>query len=276
MASKLNSIFVSLFNLILLPVNSFSDEVKIIYISVLSGIIFLLIYGKVSNQKGLKEVKRKITARVLEVALFRHSIKVCLRSQVNLFKQGFKYLSFALIPLLILMVPCILIMAELNYHFQSKGLSKNDEAIIEVAFNEPMDLADYKLSSEEGKLSPALRVDDEAKIFWKYKNDGVVNSNGSKDIITKLSFNDLSLDIPVRLGTSSPSLLTYSKNFFESLLFPSKYQFNNAFSEIKSITVRYPDATQSYFGMEINWLWVFLIVSILSGLVASKVFKIEI
>ena len=114
MLEKLNSIFVNIFNFILIPVSNFSDEVKILYISILSGIIFLLIYGKVSNQKGIKETKRKIMAKVIEVALFRHSIKVCLNAQGALFKQGFKYLSFALIPLLILMVPCILIMAQIN------------------------------------------------------------------------------------------------------------------------------------------------------------------
>ena len=43
MLEKLNSIFVNIFNFILIPVSNFSDEVKILYISILSGIIFLSI-----------------------------------------------------------------------------------------------------------------------------------------------------------------------------------------------------------------------------------------
>ena len=274
MLEKLNSIFVNIFNFILIPVSNFSDEVKILYISILSGIIFLLIYGKVSNQKGIKETKRKIMAKVIEVALFRHSIKVCLNAQGALFKQGFKYLSFALIPLLILMVPCILIMAQINFHFQNRGLLEKEDAIIELSLDDPDDLTEYELKASSGTLSPALRVDDELKIIWKYKNNN--GTNLKDNVILELTLDDLSLNIPLSINGKKPSLLTYSRDFFEGLLFPSKFKVSKDFKEIKSISIKYPNANQTYLGVTINWLWVFLIVSILSGLIASKVFKIEI
>ncbi|MDD7473120.1 MAG: hypothetical protein SPJ04_06515 [Bdellovibrionota bacterium] len=274
MLEKLNSIFVNIFNFILIPVSNFSDEVKILYISILSGIIFLLIYGKVSNQKGIKETKRKIMAKVIEVALFRHSIKVCLNAQGALFKQGFKYLSFALIPLLILMVPCILIMAQINFHFQNRGLLEKEDAIIELSLDDPDDLTEYELKASSGTLSPALRVDDELKIIWKYKNNNGTNLKDNVNL--ELTLDDLSLNIPLSIDGKKPSLLTYSRDFFEGLLFPSKFKVSKDFKEIKSISIKYPNANQTYLGVTINWLWVFLIVSILSGLIASKVFKIEI
>ena len=274
MLEKLNSIFVNIFNFILIPVSNFSDEVKILYISILSGIIFLLIYGKVSNQKGIKETKRKIMAKVIEVALFRHSIKVCLNAQRALFKQGFKYLSFALIPLLILMVPCILIMAQINFHFQNRGLLEKEDAIIELSLDDPNDLTEYELKASSGTLSPALRVDDELKIIWKYKNNNGTNLKDNVNL--ELTLDDLSLNIPLSIDGKKPSLLTYSRDFFEGLLFPSKFKVSKDFKEIKSISIKYPNAKQTYLGVTINWLWVFLIVSILSGLIASKVFKIEI
>ena len=274
MLEKLNSIFVNIFNFILIPVSNFSDEVKILYISILSGIVFLLIYGKVSNQKGIKETKRKIMAKVIEVALFRHSIKVCLNAQGALFKQGFKYLSFALIPLLILMVPCILIMAQINFHFQNRGLLEKEDAIIELSLDDPDDLTEYELKASSGTLSPALRVDDELKIIWKYKNNNGTNLKDNVNL--ELTLDDLSLNIPLSIDGKKPSLLTYSRDFFEGLLFPSKFKVSKDFKEIKSISIKYPNANQTYLGVTINWLWVFLIVSILSGLIASKVFKIEI
>ena len=274
MLEKLNSIFVNIFNFILIPVSNFSDEVKILYISILSGIMFLLIYGKVSNQKGIKETKRKIMAKVIEVALFRHSIKVCLNAQGALFKQGFKYLSFALIPLLILMVPCILIMAQINFHFQNRGLLEKEDAIIELSLDDPDDLTEYELKASSGTLSPALRVDDELKIIWKYKNNNGTNLKDNVNL--ELTLDDLSLNIPLSINGKKPSLLTYSRDFFEGLLFPSKFKVSKDFKEIKSISIKYPNANQTYLGVTINWLWVFLIVSILSGLIASKVFKIEI
>ena len=274
MLEKLNSIFVNIFNFILIPVSNFSDEVKILYISILSGIIFLLIYGKVSNQKGIKETKRKIMAKVIEVALFRHSIKVCLNAQGALFKQGFKYLSFALIPLLILMVPCILIMAQINFHFQNRGLLEKEDAIIELSLDDPDDLTEYELKASSGTLSPALRVDDELKIIWKYKNNNGTNLKDNVNL--ELTLDDLSLNIPLSIDGKKPSLLTYSRDFFQGLLFPSKFKVSKDFKEIKSISIKYPNANQTYLGVTINWLWVFLIVSILSGLIASKVFKIEI
>ncbi|MGI6680906.1 MAG: hypothetical protein ACOX3T_05430 [Bdellovibrionota bacterium] len=276
MANKLNSILVAIFDIFLYPVRNFSDEIKILYISILSGIIFLLVYGKVSNQKGLKKTKRKVAARILEVALYRHSVKVCLNAQLELLKQGVRYLTYALVPLLILMIPALLIMAQMNFNFQNRGLKLNEDAIIEISFDKASDLFDYSLSSDKGTVSPSLRIEDESKVFWKFKVDNI-HTKENKNITLNLVQDGGSLSIPVKLSDNGrPEFSTCSKSFFEAILFPSKYSISKDFKEIESISIRYPKAEQSYFGIKLNWIYVFLIVSILSGLVASKIFKVEI
>ncbi len=274
MIEKVNGLFSLVYDAVIFPVSNFSDEIQILYISLLSGIVFLWIYGKVSNQKGLKETKRKVTAYVLEVALYRHSILVCLRSQWNLLKQGVRYVSFALIPLLILMVPCLLIMAELHSHYQSRGIGGGENAIIEISFDNDVDVMDYSLKSDVVKITSPLRIEDEGKIFWKLKND---NISGEKETFVKLNVDDRVLNIPILLDKNkNPNLLVYSKNIFEALMFPTKFSVGKDFSQIKLIKISYPDKIQKYFGVSLNWIWAFLIISILSGLVASKILKVEI
>ncbi len=275
MLEKFNSFLCSLYNLIVFPVSKFNDEIQVLYISAFSGVIFLWIYGKVSNQKGLKETKRKVMAYVLEVALYRHSIIVCLKAQLNLLKQGVRYVSFALIPLLILMVPCLLIMAQLNFHYQNRGIKNGEEVVVEVSFKDDVkDIMDYSLTSAIGKVSPALRIEDEGKIFWKIKND---NTNNANELFVKLKANNNFLNIPIAIGEKSdPLFVTYSKNIFESLMFPTKFSFTKNFPEIQSIKVSYPEKQQFYFGLALNWIWTFLIVSIFSGFIASKILKVEI
>jgi hypothetical protein len=45
---------------------------------------------------------------------------------------------------------------------------------------------------------------------------------------------------------------------------------------VRSIVVTYPEQTMSLAGMNMNWLVLFVCLSIASGFVASKVFGIEI
>ena len=165
-------------------------------------------------------------------------------------------------------------MAQINFHFQNRGLLEKEDAIIELSLDDPDDLTEYELKASSVTLRPALRVDDELKIIWKYKNNNGTNLKDNVNL--ELTLDDLSLNIPLSIDGKKPSLLTYSRDFFEGLLFPSKFKVSKDFKEIKSISIKYPEGNQTYLGVTINWLWVFLIVSILSGLIASKVFKIEI
>lgn len=275
MISKLNSFFCTLFDIFIYPVSSFSKEVQILYVSFISGIIFLLIYGKISNQKGIKETKRKVMAYVLEVALYRHSIKVCLKSQLNLLIQGAKYVSFALIPLCVLMVPCILIMAQLNLHYESRGLRYDEEAIVEVKAKDDIQLENFSLEGKYGVISPALRVDDDGKIFWKIKNN---NKNRElKEVKFLLKEEDSQSSFPVYFDyNNAPLFSNFTQSKLLSFLYPSKFKFINDKVSVEELKIYYPSSYQYYFGKKINWLIVFLIVSILSGFLASKIFKIEI
>src|SRR3984957_13425151 len=71
-------------------------------ISALVGIGMLWVFRKTSNQKGMKAVKRKVYAALLEMRVFADEPSVTWRAQKSLFAANFHYMGMALQPALVM------------------------------------------------------------------------------------------------------------------------------------------------------------------------------
>src|ERR1700681_1117905 len=74
-------------------------------ISALVGIGMLWVFRKTSNQQGMKTVKRKVYASLLELRVFADEPGVTWRAQKSLFAANFRYMGLALQPALGMVAP---------------------------------------------------------------------------------------------------------------------------------------------------------------------------
>ncbi|MDH7493495.1 MAG: hypothetical protein QHH44_06375, partial [Candidatus Saccharicenans sp.] len=94
----LNSAVGTIVRVIFLPFSSASPWGALLVISLLTALLLLLVYKKTSNQAGLKQVKNRIKASLLEIRLYQSDFRTQLGSQKELVAANLRYLLYNLQP----------------------------------------------------------------------------------------------------------------------------------------------------------------------------------
>ena len=266
---KINSIVTVITDYLLAPVVGKDPLWGLLAYSVFCGVLLLLCYGKVSSQKRIKAVKKQIGAALLESVLYRKDVKTCLGAQFRMLIYGIKYFLIAVPPILVLMLPCILMLAQMNLRYDTRGL--NGEALLRVSLSDVDDLDRVTLKEAEGlSATPRLRIAEGREALWRISADKPLNLevalDGGESVSLPLVLNDKTQDKIVAKKVKSP---------LEALLYPGAKTLAED-SAIDTITVQYPGVSYHFLGIEWHWLVLFLVVSIVAGLVASKVFGVAV
>jgi len=257
--------------------------VGMILISVLTALLMLFVYRFTSNQEGIRRVKNKIKAHLLELRLFKDSLSLSFKAQGNIFRYNLRYISYAAKPFLVMIIPLILILIQLNLWFSYEALTPGQETIIKVKLEEgypPLDL-DFALEPSAGFdiQTPPLRIEEEMEINWRIK----AGEKGVHDLTFIINGQRLTKKVAVaQKPLSKISPLKVRRNFINELLYPGESPFSGDL-QIKTIEVKYPAKDMNLFGWNIPRLWkippwliVYFVLSIILGFVFKGIFKVEI
>lgn len=85
--------------------------------SLLGGIVALAVYRLVSDQAGIERVKNKIKVRLLEIRLFQEDLRRVLTSTGRILALNGLYLGYNLVPFVVLVVPMMTILVQLEAHY---------------------------------------------------------------------------------------------------------------------------------------------------------------
>lgn len=270
-----NDAFTRLFSLILSPFDSLSPEWGLLIVSVISGIILLLIYGRVSNQNAIRNTKRKIYANLLESVLFRHDIRTSLKAQGKMFGHGLLYFAWAVPPIIVLMVPCVLILAQLNLRYNVRGFGVGEDGILSVRIDKRSMLYGVSLETPpEVQATAPIRVEESGEVFWRIKSENA----GKKEVKIKIApLNaEIKKEIEVGVDAGKPIVAESYREWWWELLYPGDSILGKLALPVSSISLTYPERSYKVLGLQMHWLVVFFLVSFISGLIASRIFKVEI
>jgi hypothetical protein len=255
----INTALTSLFSFLLAPLSSLAPVWSLLLVSTIAGVVLAYIYGKISNQQALKKVKRSIAAGIFESVLFRHDIRT----------------SLSIPPILILLIPSLIILAQLNLRFGARALTPGEKAVVTLNMTNEDALFEAELRPSEGlHATPPLRDLENKQVSWRI--DTTPNTGQGATNIT-LSVLGASTSHPVYIGSQPPTLSTelHSTAVWQ-FLYPGGTVPEALKRYVTAISVTYPEQELSIAGINTNWLVLFVCVSLLSGLVASKVIGIEI
>ena len=271
-----NSIFGKIFEIVFFPFKSMTPWIGMIFISFLTALLMLCVFRFTSHQQGIKQVKNKIKAHLLEIRLFKDSLNVSLRAQGNILRYNLKYIGYSIKPLLVMIIPLILILLQLNLWFGYQSLTPGQEVILKVEVDEDLSLLDteFLIESSSGLVieTPPLRIEEKREVNWKLfaKETGIhelsMTVNGHR-IVKKVAVaqKPLSKISPVKIR----------RNFMAELFNPGEAPLP-ANHPIKSLEIKYPLNYMSLFGWRIHWLIVYFALSIIFGFAFKCVFKVEI
>ena len=146
-----NSIVAKIFEVLFLPFRSLSPWWGMLVVSLLTGLGMLLIFKYTSNQAGIRRTKDRIKAHLLEMRLYQDSLRNSFKAQGGILKANLKYMSHSLKPLLVMFVPVILILIQLNFWFAYRPLKPGEPVLLKLKLKES-----FSPMETEIELQPAL------------------------------------------------------------------------------------------------------------------------
>jgi len=239
----------------------------------ISAIVILYIFKKVSNQGKIKFHKNRIIGYILEINLYRDDFGQIISSLLNVLKHNMFYLRYVITPLLVIMIPMIPVMMQINNRLGYMPLNKNEQFIIRIeldkdlAANMPHILEKIICETSEGIHieTPPLRVVSEASIFWRAR---ILNSNrlqyihlkieGVKEILEK----QIVTNSEIRSFTSQKT----KRSLWNSLLYGAEDPIPETFP-VQLVSVSYRPARYSFLFLNSDPIMLFFIFTLCFGLI---------
>jgi hypothetical protein len=274
--AALNSIVTFLFGLVYGALKWLGPLGSLVAISALAGVLLIWIFGKVSNQKVIGKTRDRLSAELIGLRLFKDDLRVFFRIQYHVLVWTVRYLRYSLVPMLILMVPTLLILIQLNLHYGCRPLRVGEQTLVKVKLREPMALArgtQITLEAPDNLKveTPPVRLAEVNEVCWRVR--GVLA--GQSDL--KVSDGKVSVTKQVAVGDrrQAVSSLRTGEDWLTRLLYPAEAAIPSQ-SAIASIEIRYPELDLSILGRHVNWLVLFLILSLVFGYALKGVLGVKI
>jgi hypothetical protein len=271
----INSIAGVIVDTVLLPFRGMSPMVGLTVISAVTGVLFLYAFKWTSNQEGIDAVKRKIHAGIFEIRLFNDDMRAIFAAQRDILRYNVVYIGYALIPLLWMIVPFVLLVAQMQLHYGYQGLEPGEPAIVKVTFESPVEDANGTVDGSRVAAPPRSAPDVSLEVPAGVRRDTprvwIPSLNQAAWRIVAEQPGDYRLDVRVGEATYSKSVTVSSQvvkrspirsdSLLDQILFPGEPGFP-ADAGIASIEVQYPEATVNLLGWHTHWLIAYIIITI--------------
>jgi len=269
----INSTANALCSVLLYAVPAVPGWLSLTFIAAVLGVFLLVLFKYTSNQRAIGRVRDDIKADLLAVKIFKDNISVTLKSQGKVFLCSFKLLFYSLIPLLIMIMPVSLILAQMGawYQFRPVGL---DEAItVKVKLNSSVEswpaVTLNALPAAITTVGP-VRILSKKEIYWKIKP--------LKEGYQTLLFQVGSLQFEKRLAVGDGLMCVSPKrpgpDFTDVFMYPLEKPFQDD-AAIHSISIDYPVRNSKFYGTD-WWMLSFFIASMLSAFICKPFINVRI
>lgn len=281
MIQKINFVITKIFDIILFPFSPVGDFWGILFLSLLSSLVVLLVYKYFSSPKKIRRAKDRIKANILAIRLYKDSWKVIIGS---FFKSLFYVLKyFALnIGVVIIIVPLLFpLFVQMDVRYGMRPFRVGEEIIIKAAFSRDPNSLDIKLL-ESKHFKPQMNPvfinafkDVEKKkpmmeVNWKVE----AIENGATTLWIKV--NDKTVGKTLLIGKQKRALSNkkFAASTAEHFIYPVEELFAGQ-GELKYIYIDYPGKSVSFLGLKTHWLVYYLVLMLIIVLALRKKFGVE-
>ncbi|MFH1539953.1 MAG: hypothetical protein ABIH66_13450 [bacterium] len=271
-----NTALNAIFSAVLLPFRSLEPGIGLTVISFLSGILFLMLFKKTSNQKAIKSIRDQMRASIFEIRIFQHDIGLVFRAQGRILLQTAVYLRYSLVPIVFICVPLIIIAIHCNLYFGYRPLREGEAAIVSVQMKEGTasgTASDVFLETppEVTVETPPIFLESLNRIEWRVRA-----KKGGNYRITLRTRNlkyEKYLAVGNRLLRLSP--VKPARGILSQLANPAEPPLP-ADSPVKYIKLGYPARNGAFFGWNVHWLIPFFILTLIFGFAFKGMMRVEI
>ncbi len=272
----LNTVFTFLFGLVHTAVKWLGPFWSLVAISGLGGILLVWMFGKVSNQAAIEKTRNRLSSELIGLRLFKDDLRIFFGIQFQVLVWTVKYLRHSLVPMLTLMVPAMIILIQLNLHYGARPLRVGEQALVKVKLRDSHALssgANLALQAPTNlKIeTDGVRAEELKEVAWRVRGASpgsfALTLTDGKETVTK--------QMVVGARREGVSTLRTGESWLTSLLYPGEAPIGKQ-SMIESVEIRYPELEIMVFGKHINWVIIFLLLSLVVGFAFKGVLGVKI
>jgi len=226
---------------------------SLIAISVLSGLALLWVFSKTSDQAAVRETKKRLQARLLEMRLYGDDPGTVWKAQKALLRLNARYFVLMLRPAVVATVPMVLLLIVMDGFYGKQPLVLDRPAIVTVQLSAEGD-AELEAPAGIEVETPAVRALRDGQVSWRIRPTEDVRGD------LRIVSNGVAATKSVRAG-GGVSYLSSRRvgSLLSLLLYPGELPLSA--EGIDWIELEYPAAGTSIFGFTTHWLVWFAIFS---------------
>ena len=246
---------------VLAPVQALSWPWQMLLLAVPVTGLALVVFRYASSQAGIRRAQRLIQAYLLEMRLFRDDLRVVARAQGRVFLLSMRYLLLALPPLAVMLLPMVLVLAQVEARFAHRPLAAGETAMLVVGFDGLRANSAVELSLPPGLRAEtqALRITSRNEVRWMLRAERV----GSHTLQVRVG--DKSVAVPVLVGTDSTNVapLMFRADDVQILLAPQAPALASG-QPFRTVEIGYPRAGAAFGGLS-NACWALFALTMVLG-----------
>ena len=257
--------------------------VAVVFTSILSAYLFMVLFKKFSNQKGISREKGKIIAYILEMRIYQDNLMRIMVNILLILKHNILYLRYALPPLAIMLIPLFIITMQVNNRCGFQPLIGGESFIVRTVFDtdkigsiDPMlDTASVQTSAGLATETPVFRIPKEALAIWRIAVDPNA-SNGQEWIEILLKDNTVfRQEIAVGPGNIRFDQVTSRFKLPESLI-NNANGFLPPDSVVSSVYVQYHRQQYSFLGVSMDSIVLYFVLTLIFAIAIKPIVKVKI
>lgn len=272
----------SIFDLFLLSPSMVGRYTFLVIMSLISAVVFLLIFKVTSNQTKIRRYKRRAFAYILQMRLHRDQLGLLFVSIFNILKYNLLYIRQNLVPLLVVCLPLILFTVQVNHRCGYRPLVPGQTFIIRTQLDS---LLPQETNSGPGGIhcegspgvlieTPPLQLPREGLVFWRARIASPPETS-SPSIKLKLTGQQKNVLRAIAVGDSlprfGPTLMQWS--LVEGIIANAE-GFLPAASAIQSVTINYARATYPLLFWRLDALVLYFLFTLILALCFKGLFKV--
>lgn len=247
----------------------------VVALSAVVGLGMVVLFGYTSDQKAIGIAKDQLKAHLLAVRLYRDQLHVVMGSYGKVLRGTGRYLKLAFRPLLYVIIPIVLLIVQLDRSLGLAAIQTNKPFLLtaRVSNAEELNAISIELPAGITASAPPVHVSAENEVVWRL----VARQEGSYEVkvVTGGESAAKTVRVSSQLARVSPERL---RDHFWERMFLSGESALPASSPVESITVDYPDRSipLGIADWEMNWIWLFFILSMIAGFIFKELLGIKV
>ena len=250
-----NTLIDRAFDLLFAPLAGWPIAAGLGLVAFVTAVAVLLVIRATSDQPALDAIKRQIHADLFEIRLFNDDMRAMLRAQGAILRHNVTYLRLSLLPTLWMLVPFVLVLAQLEAYFGHAGVPVGQPvavtAQLKAGGGDPQATLDVPPQVHVQTAAiwlPALR-----QVVWLVTAD----APGDYVVTVRVGGDAYAKTLRASTGPGRRSPARQSAGLVDQVLYPSEAPLP-AISPVTSISVAYEESGVNVFGWRLGWLTVYL------------------